>query len=82
MLKIRLGSYLGATFVGFFFREMFFLILGYIGFSAYDRLLEGINTVESVLTVVMAAAFAALVGWLWYLRRKRHPASWLRFLKK
>lgn len=82
IMKIRLSTFLGATFVGFVFRESFFLFLGYWGFSAYDRMVSGISALESILTIVMGILFLTGIGWLYWLRKTHHPSTWLTALKK
>lgn len=82
IMKIRLSTFLGTTFMGFVLRESFFLFLGYFGFSAYDRMISGINTLESVLTIVMGVLCIAFIAWLYWVRKTHHPSTWLTALKK
>ena len=82
VLKMKQRTFFLATIVGFFFRSLFFIWLGYTGIQAADSLLHGINSAESALTVVIFLGVGLLLGWLYWRRRSHHPAGWLRRQKR
>ncbi|MDO8648902.1 MAG: VTT domain-containing protein [Candidatus Peregrinibacteria bacterium] len=79
VLKITMKRYLLATFCGFYLRDLFFIILGYMGISAYSSLMEGIDSIESIILVVMVLLTASILAYLYWKRRQGHPAKWFRF---
>lgn len=78
VLKINMRTYIVSTIIGFFIRGLFFTLLGYSGLAAADALFEGMNSIESVLTVVMVAALLLILGWLYWKRGKVHPGTWIK----
>lgn len=75
-LKIRWKSFLLATFCGFYLRDLFFLMLGFMGFAAYEDVMSGIDTAETVMKIVIVGGALLLLGYLYYRRMKGHPAKW------
>lgn len=78
ILKIRLRTFLVATFVGFYIRNLTFMLIGYTGLSAATSLMEGIDTAETILKAVIVLGVAAVIGWLYWKRKKGDPAQWLK----
>lgn len=81
ILKINLRTFLVATYLGFYVRNLTFMFLGYTGLAAAGSLMEGIDTAETVLKIVIVLAAAAILGWLYWKRRTGHPARWLKASK-
>lgn len=71
VIKIKLSLYISTTFIGSFLRSMIFLIIGYVGFSAYEEIMSGIDSGESIIKILMVVGLIALVGWAYYARRGR-----------
>ncbi|MBM3231569.1 VTT domain-containing protein [Candidatus Peregrinibacteria bacterium] len=82
ILKINMRTFLVSTCAGFYLRNLFFMAIGYSGFAAADALIEGFGTIESVLTIVMVLTGVAFVTWLYWMRGRVHPGTWLRKLYK
>ena len=78
VLKIRLSTFLIATYVGFYVRNLCFLLLGYTGLSAVGSLMEGIDTLETVAKILVVGGAAGVIGWLYWKRVKGDPSQWLR----
>ncbi len=70
IIKIHLQTYLIATFAGNTIRNLVYIYLGYVGVSAYQSVLSGLDSMESVIQVIAFAGLAALVGWIYYKRHK------------
>lgn len=81
-LGINKRTFFFATLVGFYIREMTFMLIGYTGLSALDSLMSGIDTAETVLKIVIVAAALIVLGWLFWKRKVSHPAGWLPAEKK
>ncbi len=69
--KIPLRPYLIGTFFGSAVRCGLFLLLGYLGADAAFGLVSGVNSLESILTVVCALSVAAFIGWCYWRRQER-----------
>ncbi len=78
ILKINLRTFLVATYIGFFIRNLTFMLIGYTGLEAMGSLMEGIDTAETILKMLIVLAAALIIGFLYWKRRKGHPAKWLR----
>lgn len=77
ILKINLRTFFVATYIGFYIRNLTFMLLGYSGLAAVGSLMAGIDTAETVLKLLLVLTGAAVIGWLYWKRRSGHPARWL-----
>lgn len=78
ILKIRTRTFLLATFIGFYVRNLTFMLIGYTGLSAAESLMNGLDTAETILKIVIVGGVAAVIGWLYWKRKKGHAADLLR----
>lgn len=78
ILKINLRTFFVATYIGFYVRNLTFLLLGYTGLAAMGSLMEGIDAAESVLRILVVLGGIGVIGWLYWKRRNHHPAHWLK----
>ena len=78
ILKINLRTFVVATYVGFYIRNLTFMLLGYTGLAAMESLMEGIDTAETVLKILIVLVGGCIIGWLYWKRRTGHPARWLK----
>ncbi|HRH94216.1 MAG TPA: VTT domain-containing protein [Candidatus Peribacteria bacterium] len=69
IVRLRTRTFLITTYLGFFVREMFFVVLGYSGVAA-TSLLAGINSAESAINGLIALAIFIGIAWLYWRRRK------------
>jgi len=70
ILKINLRTFFVATYIGFYIRNFTFMLLGYTGLSAIGSLMEGIDTAETVLKLLLVLMGVAVIGWLYWKRYK------------
>ena len=75
ILKIRMRTFLLATYGGFYLRNLTFMLIGYTGLSAMESLMGGIDTVETVLKIAIVGGGVAVLGWLYWRRKTGHPAN-------
>ncbi len=68
LIKVNLFTYVWTTFVGIYFRFLFFSILAYEGVRKYSGLLEIVDTTDSLIKVSIILTF---VGWLFLFLRKK-----------
>lgn len=78
MLKINVRTFFVATAIGFYIRNLCFMLLGYTGLAAMGSLMEGIDTAETLLKIVIVAGGAAVIGWLYWKRMTGNPADWFK----
>lgn len=78
VLKIRARTFFISTFVGFYIRNFFFMLLGYTGLSAADSLMSGLDTAETVLKIGMVLIVGVVLAWLYW---RRHKGKSVDFLK-
>ena len=74
-IKINLRTYLVSTFFGNSIRNMIYIYLGFAGVSAYRSVLSGLDSMESLIQVLMFLGLAGFLGWVFYKRRKRCQPS-------
>jgi membrane protein DedA with SNARE-associated domain len=70
ILKIDRKTFAFATYVGFYIRNLCFMLLGYTGLAAAGSLMNGIESAEKALQIGIVAAGVCVLGWL-YLRRRK-----------
>ena len=75
-LNISFRTFLFSTLIGFYIRNMTFMLIGYTGLSAMDSLMSGIDTAETILKIVIVALVLGVLGWLYWKRRTSHPSGW------
>ncbi len=77
ILKIKLRTFFIATFFGFYVRNLIFMLLGYTGLAAAGSLMNGIDTAETAIKIVMVLLGVGILGWLYWKRRSGAAAKWL-----
>ncbi len=70
IIKIDIKAYLLGTLCGTVVRNLIYLSIGYIGLSSAEALLHGLNSMESLVQVVLAAVAVTTVLLLYYRRRR------------
>ncbi len=70
VVKVNLRSYLLGSLIGNLFRSLFYLYLGYSALSGADSLLKGLDSIESVVQVLLALIGLVVVVWIYYKRSK------------
>lgn len=77
-IKLNLRTFIQSTFIGFFVRNLTFLYIGYVGFSTYQELLQGFDSLESFITLVIAAILVLVLAIGYYKRGKGNLMEWLK----
>lgn len=78
ILKINLRTFFVATFIGFYVRNLTFMLLGYTGLAAMGSLMEGIDTAETLFKIFIVLAGVGVLAWLYWKRRSGRPARRLK----
>lgn len=70
IIKINMRTYMVSTLAGNLIRNLVYIYLGFAGVSAYESVLSGMNSAESIVQIVIFLALVLLVGWIYYRRYK------------
>lgn len=68
-IKVDFKQFITATFFGTIVRDFVYLYFGYTSLEAAATLLDGMDGIESIITVLMALVGAAVVGWIIYKKK-------------
>jgi membrane protein DedA with SNARE-associated domain len=70
VIKINMRTYIVSTFLGVYVRNMLYLYLGFAGLSTYQNLLGGLDSLESIMQVLMVGVVIGAVAFAYYKRSK------------
>ncbi len=70
VLRIGFFTYLIATVVGTVVRDFFYLYVGYSGVAAYHALVDGFDSIEGLIQIMIGLCVIILLAWLYVRRRK------------
>lgn len=70
VIKVNMRTYIVSTFFGTYIRNMIYLYLGFAGLSTYQNLLGGLDSLESIVQVLMAGVVLGAVVFAYYRRSK------------
>jgi len=68
-LKIDIKQFLAATFFGTIIRDFIYLYFGYTSLDAATKLLDGLEGIETFVTLAMALLGAGVVAWIIYKKK-------------
>ncbi len=71
IIKVNLKTYLTATFLGNIPRNLIYIYLGYSGISAYQSVLSGLDSAESVVQILVFVSLLAFAGWMYWKRTQK-----------
>jgi membrane protein DedA with SNARE-associated domain len=69
VIKIRLRVYIIATFIGTVIRDFFYLYVGFTGIGALQNLVEGFDSIESIIQAVIALGIVLCIAWIYWKRK-------------
>jgi len=72
VIKLNLRLYITGSLVGNYCRSIFFMLLGYAGFSASSQLLTELNSLQTWFEILFVLLAIAGLGWIYWKRRKRN----------
>ena len=70
LIKVDLKTYLLSTAVGVFFRNVFYLYLGYTSIGALEKLNDNLSSIESAGYVIVLIGVALLIFYIWKKRKE------------
>lgn len=82
ILKINLRTFFFATYIGFYIRNLTFMLLGYTGLAAAESLMQGLNTAETLLKIGIVLLVGGTVLWLYWKRKKGTATRFLHRIQK
>lgn len=69
IIKINMESYLFATSIGLTIRSLIFLIIGYTGFATFDLVINGVNSIENLLEILIAFVSVSVLAYFYWQRK-------------
>jgi membrane protein DedA with SNARE-associated domain len=75
VIKIRMRTYLIATFLGTIIRDFFYLYVGFTGIETLHRLVDGFDSIESIIQAVIAILIVVFIGWIAWKRKMREKTQ-------
>ncbi len=70
ILRLNFKSYIVASFLGFIFRSLIYLYVGFVGIETYEAMMGGADNIESYLQLGIVLALGAVIAFLYYRRHK------------
>lgn len=67
-VKIPMRVYITSTFFGTIVRDFFYLYVGFTGIAALQSLVDGFDSVESMIQASIAVAIVVGIGWMYWKR--------------
>lgn len=78
LLHLNVKNYLSASFLGYLGRNFIYLYFGYVGYESFHVLVEGLDSIESIMTILIGLGMVFLIGWFYYRRMKYGEESILQ----
>lgn len=75
LVKIHTRVFVITTFLGNLARNLVFLYMGYEGKAAYESLIHGMDSVESMVKAAILLGLAGLIAWIYLNRGKKKKPS-------
>ncbi len=72
VMKVNLRAYMIGTGIGTIVRSLMYMSLGYLGLASADTIIKGLDNVESLVQILMAAVGILLLAWMYYRRHKEN----------
>lgn len=70
LLKLNLKTYLSASFIGYIGRNLIYLYIGYVGIESFESIMGGLDSVESIIQLLIGLALVSVVGYMYFKRGK------------
>jgi membrane protein DedA with SNARE-associated domain len=71
-IALDMRTYVISTYIGTFLRSLFFAYIGYLGVGSFSNLMESLDQIESVMTIL--AIILTFIG-IWYVRKLSQQAE-------
>jgi membrane protein DedA with SNARE-associated domain len=78
LVKLNLRTYLLSSFLGYIGRNLIYLYIGYVGVESYEGLMSGVDSVESVVQLIIGAGLVIGVGYMYTKRGKVDVLEWFK----
>lgn len=70
VIAVRFSFYVVTTFIGTIIRDFFYLYVGYTGIDSLYQLVNGFDSVESIIQTAIAVIIILCIAWIAWKRRK------------
>lgn len=71
IIKVGWRTFILATFFGTIIRNLVFLYFGYAGLSSFEGIVNGLESVESIMQLLLAVVLGLVIIWIYWKRHKR-----------
>ncbi len=69
VVRIPMRTYVIATFIGTIIRDFFYLYVGFTGIDTLRSLVEGFDSIESMIQAAVAVAIVGIIAWIAWKRK-------------
>lgn len=69
IIKLNVKTYILSTFLGTIVRNLLYLYVGFIGLSSFEEMMGGLDSLESVIQIIIALGIIGVILWAYYKRR-------------
>ncbi len=80
VVKVPMKMYAWGTFFGTFVRSAFYLALGYLGTASFEGLLAGLDSMETLVQLILAVVGIALLAIFYY--RREHESDIMGLIRR
>ena len=70
IVRVSFPVYVVATVVGTVVRDFFYLYVGFSGVAAYHALVDGFDSIESMIQLAIGVVVLVFLGWLYWRKHK------------
>lgn len=70
IVRVSFPIYVVATIIGTIVRDFFYLYVGFSGVAAYHAMVDGFDSIESIIQIVIGVCVVLFLGWLFWRRHK------------
>lgn len=71
IIKVPMKLFLIVTFIGTFFRSMFFIIFGYISLEAFEKISKHLEITQTYTEIALAVGLFVIIALVYYKRWKK-----------
>jgi membrane protein DedA with SNARE-associated domain len=69
-IKIKMGMYIRATFIGSVIRNSFYFFVGYSGLAVFENILQSAKSLEQLVQYGIGIAIVLVIAGVWYTKKK------------
>jgi membrane protein DedA with SNARE-associated domain len=75
ILRLEPKSFFTASFLGYFGRGLIYLLLGFFAYGSYESIVQGFESVESIVQIILVLILGLGIAYFYYKRSKGEGES-------